>query len=53
MQVDGYRSGHTIGVFQTVVVSDETWAVWEIVFACLDVEHRTQCFRLGFRSSRS
>ncbi|CAE7757934.1 Catsper1, partial [Symbiodinium sp. CCMP2456] len=36
-QVDGYRSGHTIGVFETVVVSDATWAVWEIVFAIGDI----------------
>ena len=49
MQVDGYRSGHTIGVFETVVVSDATWAVWEIVFACLDVKLIIQCFPLAFR----
>ena len=35
MQVDGYRSGHTIGVFPTVVVSDDAWNTWELVFACL------------------
>ena len=50
MQVDGYCCGHTIGGFETVAVSDATWAVWEIVFACLDLKHIIQSFHRGFKS---